>query len=88
MSDAYGMVILMFCIKESAEAVLLHLLHHFNNFASPYGPATLYSTIAGPGVSQDDGNYQQYQYFSFNDTTIIAFVELPEAKGFYHMIYP
>ncbi|CAO3694673.1 unnamed protein product [Rhizopus microsporus] len=67
-------------VKESAEAVLLHLLHHFNNFASPYGPATLYSTIAGPGVAQDDGDYQQYQYFSFNDTTIIAFVELPEAK--------
>ncbi|KAG1463089.1 hypothetical protein G6F46_002102 [Rhizopus delemar] len=68
-------------VKESAEAVLLHLLHHFNNFAPPCGPATLYSTIVGPGVSQDDVEYQQYQYFAFNDTTIIAFVELSEAKG-------
>lgn len=68
-------------VKESAEAVLLHLLHHFNNFAPPYGPATIHSTIIGPGVSQDDvGGYHQYQYFSFNDTTIIAFVELPKTE--------
>ncbi|KAG1471230.1 hypothetical protein G6F56_002246 [Rhizopus delemar] len=67
-------------VKESAEAVLLHLLHHFNNFAPPCGPATLHSTIVGPGISQDDSDYQQYQYFSFNDTTIIAFVELFETK--------
>lgn len=65
-------------VKESAEAVLLHLLHHFNNFAPPYGPATIHSTIIGPGVSPDDAEYHQYQYFSFNDTTIIAFVELPK----------
>ncbi|RCI03744.1 Ral GTPase-activating protein subunit alpha-2, partial [Rhizopus stolonifer] len=63
---------------ESAEAVLLHLLHHFNNFAPPSGPSTIHSTIVGPGVSQDDVAYHQYQYFSFNDTTIIAFVELPK----------
>ncbi|KAI9252129.1 hypothetical protein BY458DRAFT_359294 [Sporodiniella umbellata] len=68
------------CVKESAEALLLHLLHHFNNFSPPNGPATIHSTIAGPGISQDDIDYQQYQYFSFNDTTIIAFVELFETK--------
>ncbi|KAI9480932.1 MAG: hypothetical protein EXX96DRAFT_564755 [Benjaminiella poitrasii] len=67
-------------VKESAEAVLLHLLHHFNNFAPPYGPATIHSTIVGPGVSQEEDNYHQYQYFSFNDTTIIAFVELPKTN--------
>lgn len=62
---------------------MLHLLHHFNNFAPPYGPATIHSTIVGPGVAQDDMRYHQYQYFSFNDTTIIAFVEIPktELKG-------
>ncbi|GAA5798646.1 hypothetical protein HPULCUR_004051 [Helicostylum pulchrum] len=70
-------------VKESAEAVLLHLLHHFNNFAPPYGPAMIHSSIIGPGVAQDDVRYSQYQYFSFNDTTIIAFVEIPktETKG-------
>ncbi|KAL9549835.1 hypothetical protein MBANPS3_005021 [Mucor bainieri] len=69
-------------VKESAEAVLLHLLHHFNNFAPPYGPATIHSTIIGPGVSQqDDDEYHQYQYFSFNDTTIVAFVELPQSPA-------
>lgn len=68
-------------VKESAEAVLLHLLHHFNNFAPPYGPATIHSTIIGPGVSQDDAEYHQYQYFSFNDTTIVAFVELPKSPS-------
>lgn len=57
--------------------MLLHLLHNFNNFALPYGPVTIHSTIIGPGVSQEDTGYHQYQYFSFNDTTIIAFVELP-----------
>ncbi|KAL0082506.1 hypothetical protein J3Q64DRAFT_1642782 [Phycomyces blakesleeanus] len=69
-------------VKESAEAVLLHLLHHFNNFAPPYGPATLHSTIVGPGMVLDEKqeNYHQYQYFSFNDTTIIAFVELPATE--------
>ncbi len=53
-------------------------MHHFNNFAPPYGPATIHSTITGPGVSQDNIGYSQYQYFSFNDTTIIAFVEIPK----------
>lgn len=71
-------------VKESAEAVLLHLLHHFNNFAPPYGPATIHSTIIGPGVSQDDAEYHQYQYFAFNDTTIVAFVELPKSDTRQH----
>jgi hypothetical protein len=74
----YCILILIFRFQEAAEAVLLHLLHQFNNFAPPYGPATIHSTIIGPGVSQDDVGYHQYQYFSFNDTTIIAFVELPK----------
>ncbi|ORZ14187.1 hypothetical protein BCR42DRAFT_393825 [Absidia repens] len=70
-------------VKEAAEAVLFHLLHHFNNFAPPYGPATIHSTIVGPGVApstideKNDTECRQYQYFSFNDTTIIAFLELP-----------
>ncbi|KAI8332922.1 hypothetical protein BC941DRAFT_435785 [Chlamydoabsidia padenii] len=70
-------------VKEAAEAVLFHLLHHFNNFAPPYGPATIHSTIVGPGVAsaaadeKNDIECRQYQYFSFNDTTIIAFHELP-----------
>ncbi|KAG0169558.1 Ral GTPase-activating protein subunit alpha-2 [Apophysomyces sp. BC1015] len=73
-------------VKESAEAVLFHLLHHFNNFPPPYGPATIQSTIVGPGVAAEektDTEYNQYQYFSFNDTTIIAFIELPpiDTKG-------
>ncbi|KAI7855415.1 hypothetical protein BDC45DRAFT_568310 [Circinella umbellata] len=69
-------------VKESAEAVLLHLLHHFNNFAPPFGPATIHSTIVGPGVATEDKTdfNNKYQYFSFNDTTIIAFVELPETE--------
>ncbi|KAI9315822.1 hypothetical protein BX666DRAFT_1859621 [Dichotomocladium elegans] len=68
-------------VKESAEAVLLHLLHHFNNFSPPYGPATIHSTIVGPGVANDDKDeLHQYQYFSFNETTIVAFVELPETE--------
>ncbi|CAO3638558.1 unnamed protein product [Cunninghamella blakesleeana] len=72
-------------VKEAAEAVLYHLLHHFNNFAPPYGPATMHSNISGPGVStsSDDKNdieYKQFQYFSFNETTIIAFVELPATE--------
>ncbi|CEP09769.1 hypothetical protein [Parasitella parasitica] len=68
-------------VKESAEAVLLHLLHHFNNFAPPYGPATIHSTIVGPGVNQDDSEYHQYQYFAFKDTSIFAFVEMPETPS-------
>ncbi|KAI8073208.1 hypothetical protein BC940DRAFT_343891 [Gongronella butleri] len=70
-------------VNEAAEAVLLHLLHYFNNFPPPHGPATMHSTIVGPGVSTAsddkaaDTDFRQYQYFSFNDTTIIAFVELP-----------
>lgn len=62
--------------------MLLHLLHHFNNFAPPYGPATIHSTIIGPGAATDDHkeDMPKYQYFSFNDTTIVAFVELPETE--------
>ncbi|CAO3607595.1 unnamed protein product [Cunninghamella echinulata] len=73
-------------VKEAAEAVLFHLLHHFNNFAPPYGPATMHSNISGPGVStttedKSDTEYKQFQYFSFNETTIIAFLELPASES-------
>lgn len=40
----------------------------------------IHSSIAGPGVTQDDLRYHQYQYFSFNDTTIMAFVEIPKTE--------
>lgn len=64
-------------VKESAEALLLHLLHHFNNFPPASGPATIHSTVVGPGVAaSEDPLEEQYQYFAFNDTTIVAFVEL------------
>ncbi|KAI9282378.1 hypothetical protein BC943DRAFT_328675 [Umbelopsis sp. AD052] len=68
-------------VKESTEATLLHLLHHFNNFPPPNGPATINSNILGPGVSNDekaDTYQEQFEYFSFNDHTIIAFVEGPQ----------
>lgn len=66
--------------------MLFHLLHHFNNFAPPYGPATMHSNISGPGVStttedKSDTEYKQFQYFSFNETTIIAFLELPATES-------
>lgn len=39
------------------------------------------STIVGPGVATDDKeDHPGYRYFAFNDTTIIAFVELPETE--------
>lgn len=46
----------------------------------------MHSNISGPGVSttSDDKNdieYKQFQYFSFNETTIIAFVELPATES-------
>jgi hypothetical protein len=67
-------------VKESSEATLLHLLHHFNNFPPPNGPATMNSNILGPGISNDekvDAYHDQFEYFSFNDHTIIAVVEGP-----------
>ncbi|KAJ2959225.1 hypothetical protein NQZ79_g5312 [Umbelopsis isabellina] len=67
-------------VKESSEAALLHLLHHFNNFPPPNGPATINSNILGPGISNDekvDAYHDQFEYFSFNDHTILAVVEGP-----------
>jgi hypothetical protein len=50
------------------------VIHHRTNLQS-------FSNILGPGVSNDEkaDTYQdQFEYFSFNDHTIIAFVEGPQ----------
>ncbi|GBB96125.1 hypothetical protein RclHR1_02690010 [Rhizophagus clarus] len=67
-------------VKEVAECILLHLTHHIDNFAPSYGPATMNSTLTGPigSDTKDDECAEHYQYFSFNDRTIITVVEMPE----------
>ncbi|CAI2173211.1 18255_t:CDS:10, partial [Funneliformis geosporum] len=67
-------------VKEVAECILLHLTHHFNNFAPLYGPAMINSTLSGPlGTdNKDDDCAEHYQYFSFSDRTIITIIEIPD----------
>ncbi|CAB4411161.1 unnamed protein product [Rhizophagus irregularis] len=70
-------------VKEVAECVLLHLTHHFDNFAPFYGPATINSTLTGPigSDTKDDECAEHYQYFSFNDRTIITVIEMPDESS-------
>ncbi|KAJ3031844.1 Ral GTPase-activating protein subunit alpha-1, partial [Rhizophlyctis rosea] len=65
-------------IKEAAENVLIHTLHHVGNFAPPYGPSMLSSQILDPALSEDPGSEpDRYLYFTYNGTTLITLVELP-----------
>ncbi|KAG9294631.1 hypothetical protein G9A89_008110 [Geosiphon pyriformis] len=66
-------------VKDVAECVLLHLTHHLNNFAPLHGPAMISSNLMGPigSETKDEEISYHYQYFSFNDTTIITLVEMP-----------
>ncbi|RIA87709.1 hypothetical protein C1645_776672 [Glomus cerebriforme] len=70
-------------VKEVAECTLLHLTHHFDNFSPLYGPAMINSTLTGPlGTdTKDDECAEHYQYFSFNDRTIITVVEMSEENS-------
>ncbi|KAJ3089470.1 Ral GTPase-activating protein subunit alpha-2 [Quaeritorhiza haematococci] len=63
-------------VKEAAENVLVHILHHVNHFAPPFGAATMSSLIADPAMSDDKEN-EHYLYFTYNDTHLITVVELP-----------
>ncbi|CAG8501724.1 8669_t:CDS:10 [Funneliformis caledonium] len=67
-------------VKEVAECILLHLTHHFNNFAPIYGPAMINSTLTGPlrTDTKEEDCAEHYQYFSFNDKTIITIIEIPD----------
>ncbi|CAJ0835038.1 9335_t:CDS:10 [Entrophospora sp. SA101] len=66
-------------VKDAAEFVLLHLTHHFGNFAPIHGPAMMNSTFIGPvgNDTKEEEVTEHYQYFSFNDTTIITLIEIP-----------
>ncbi|KAJ3191793.1 Ral GTPase-activating protein subunit alpha-2 [Irineochytrium annulatum] len=64
-------------IKEAAENVLNHILHHFNNFASPFGPAVISSQILESAFAEDGRAEDKSLYFSFNDTTLISIIEIP-----------
>lgn len=65
-------------IKETAENVLEHILHHVNNFAPPHGSALMSSAIADPVFIDDySKNNDKYLYFTYNDSTILTLVEIP-----------
>ncbi|KAJ3289654.1 Ral GTPase-activating protein subunit alpha-1 [Borealophlyctis nickersoniae] len=65
-------------IRESAENVLLHILHHSNNFAPPCGAPMLCSQIMDPALAEESASDTgKYLYFAFNSTTIITIVEMP-----------
>ncbi|KAJ3417071.1 Ral GTPase-activating protein subunit alpha-2 [Chytridiales sp. JEL 0842] len=68
-------------IKETAENILLHLIHHANNFAPPQGATSLSSQIVESALSEDPGEYEKCLYFSLNDTAIIALTDIGEKSS-------
>lgn len=74
-------------INETAENVLGitslcltsdHIMHHLNNYPPPHGPELISSTINDPAyVDETAKAFDKYLYFTYNDTTIIAIIEIP-----------
>jgi hypothetical protein len=65
-------------IRETAENVLEHVMHHCNNFPAPHGPELMSSTINDPAFVDDTAKaFDKYLYFTYNDSTIIALIEIP-----------
>ncbi|KAJ3213934.1 Ral GTPase-activating protein subunit alpha-1, partial [Dinochytrium kinnereticum] len=66
-------------IKEAAENVLLHIIHHIDNFPNSHGPALQSSQIVDPTFVEDPKDDEKSLYFTFNDTTLITLIEIPGA---------
>ncbi|KAJ3147009.1 Ral GTPase-activating protein subunit alpha-1 [Geranomyces michiganensis] len=64
-------------IKEAAENVLMHLLHHVNNFAPPHGPSMISTQLLDPALQEDPKEGERYLYMSLNDTTLLTLVDMP-----------
>ncbi|KAJ3100407.1 hypothetical protein HDU97_002239 [Phlyctochytrium planicorne] len=64
-------------IKDAAENVLLHIIHHIDNFPTPYGSSVLSSQIVDSSFSDDAKDDDKCLYFTFNDTTLITIAEIP-----------
>jgi hypothetical protein len=65
-------------IRETAENVLEHILNHCNNYPAPHGPELMSSAINDPAFIDDTAKeFDKYLYFTYNDSTIIALVEMP-----------
>jgi hypothetical protein len=65
-------------LKSSAENILLHLNHHLDNFSPFFGPSVINSTIVEAFEESDENN--AIQYFSINDSFILAFIEIPDDR--------
>jgi hypothetical protein len=66
-------------MKEAAENTLIHLFHHIDNFAPRYGVATLTSQI-NDFPTEEKADFENHHYLSFNNHTIIGFIDLPNEK--------
>ncbi|KAI8851661.1 hypothetical protein BC829DRAFT_386568, partial [Chytridium lagenaria] len=67
-------------IKETAENVLLHIIHHLDHFPNAHGPALMNSQIMDPGFVDEAREEEKCLYFTFNDTTLVTVVEVPGAS--------
>ncbi|KAJ3175950.1 Ral GTPase-activating protein subunit alpha-2 [Geranomyces variabilis] len=66
-------------IKESAENVMMHLLHHVNNFAPPHGPSMIGTQLLDPALQEDPKEGERHLYMSLNGTTLLTLVDMPGA---------
>ncbi|KAJ3023285.1 Ral GTPase-activating protein subunit alpha-2 [Thoreauomyces humboldtii] len=64
-------------IRETAENVLMHILHHVNNFAPPHGASMLSSQILDPALQDEPKEGEKYLYLAINGTTIMTIVDMP-----------
>ncbi|KAI9015426.1 hypothetical protein DFJ74DRAFT_680173 [Hyaloraphidium curvatum] len=62
-------------IRDAAENVLMHVLHHVNNFPPTNGPAMMNTSILDPELA-DDTDRSKTLYFSYNEKTLLTFVEM------------
>ncbi len=69
----------VFLMREAAEFAIIHLQHHLSNFSPDLGPTMVNSQVADPlwNVGGGEG-CERILYFSFDDSSIIAFQQLPQ----------
>ncbi|KAJ3145195.1 Ral GTPase-activating protein subunit alpha-1 [Geranomyces variabilis] len=66
-------------IKEAAENVMMHLLHHVNNFAPPHGPSMISTQLLDLPLQDDPKEGERHLYMSLNGTTLLTLVDMPGA---------
>ncbi|KAI8999195.1 hypothetical protein BC832DRAFT_594874 [Gaertneriomyces semiglobifer] len=65
-------------IKETADNVLIHIMHHLGNFPGVEGSATMNSQIPDPAFNDEgDSASERALYFVHKDSTLITLVDMP-----------